>query len=356
MKVVVVGGTGFIGKYVAKAFIRDPNNSIQLVARNPKIDELRNLGEQILKPIKSDITSQPNVSDACRGANIIVNLVGIMHENPPKYTFDTVQHQGARHVAIAAKENNAQLVHVSAIGANSQSGIPYAKTKGLGEAAVREVCPNATILRPSLVFGPEDDFFNRFAKLARFLPFMPVFGGGTTKFQPVYVWDLASAIFKVSTDSRFQGKIIEIGGPIIYTYREIMQLTLDQAGMRRLILSLPWAVGLIQGFFLEKLPLNLFTITRDQVNLLRNDNIVGQDKGALTLADLGIKPKQAEKILHQYLRPHDVITPNKRTHRVVDQSIEDELAEIEGIRRRSPKKALEFEAEMLKQQKDHDAK
>ncbi|CAG8584264.1 8757_t:CDS:2 [Ambispora leptoticha] len=356
MKVVVIGGTGFIGKYVAKAFIRDPNTSIALAARNPKLDQLQNLGNQILPPIKMDITSPSEVTGACKGANTVINLVGIMHEKPPKYTFKAVQHEGARNVAIAARENDAALVHVSAIGADPKSDIPYARTKGLGESSVRQEYPSAAIIRPSLVFGPEDDFFNRFAKLARLLPFMPVFGGGTTKFQPIYVWDLADAIFKAATDPKYRGKVIEAGGPTVYTYREIIQLTLDQAGIKRPIVSMPWSVGLLQGFFLEKLPLNLFTITRDQVKLLQKDNIVDTNSNVLTLKDLGIKsPREAEKILHQYLRNYDAVTPNKRTHRPVEKSVEDEIAEIERIRRKTPKKAIEIEAEMLKKQKEHDA-
>ncbi|CAG8576604.1 1511_t:CDS:2 [Ambispora gerdemannii] len=356
MKVVVIGGTGFIGKYVAKAFIRYPNASIQLVARNPKLDQLQNLGNQILPPIKTDITSPLEVLEACKGANVVINLVGIMHEKPPKYTFESVQHQGARNVAVAARENNATLVHVSAIGADPNTDIPYARTKGLGESSVRQEYPNSVIIRPSLVFGPEDDFFNRFAKLARLLPFMPVFGGGTTKFQPIHVCDLADAIFKTAADPKYQGKIIEAGGPTVYNYREIMQLTLDQAGIKRPIVSMPWSIGLLQGFFLEKLPLNLFTITRDQVKLLQKDNIVHANSDILTLKDLGINsPREAEKILHQYLRNHDAVTPNKRTHRMVEKSIEDEIAEIGRIRRKTPKKAIEIEAEMLKKQKEHDA-
>ncbi|EXX79554.1 hypothetical protein RirG_004430 [Rhizophagus irregularis DAOM 197198w] len=160
-KVVIIGGSGFIGKYTAKAFIQDADTSIELGARNSKIvNELKSLGNQILPPVSSDIISKSDILKACQGASIIVNLVGIMHERPPIYTFDNVQHLGARNVAIAAKENNAQLIHISAIGADPNSNIPYAKTKALGEIVVREICPNAIIIRPSIVFGPEDDFFN----------------------------------------------------------------------------------------------------------------------------------------------------------------------------------------------------
>ncbi|CAG8452946.1 4391_t:CDS:2 [Paraglomus occultum] len=347
-KAVIIGGSGFVGKYVAKTLVNDSNTEVQICARHPNINDLKTLGNQILSPISCDITSQSDISNACKDANIVVNLVGIMHEKPPKYTFENVQHQGAKKIAIAARENEAQLVHISAIGADPNSNIPYAKTKGLGEIAVREEYPDAIIIRPSLIFGPEDDFFNRFAKLARYLPFMPVFGGGNTKFQPIHVWDLAKAITQAAKDRNLRGKTIEAGGPTVYTYRELISLTLSQAGIKRPIISLPWFVGTVQGFFLEKLPVNLFTITRDQVRLLRKDNIVSSSSDVLTLQDMGIDPRPAEQILHQYLRQRDRATSNKRTHRMVDRDTMEEMAEIEKIRKQMPKKGLELEEKYRK--------
>ncbi|CAB4388528.1 unnamed protein product [Rhizophagus irregularis] len=354
-KVVIIGGSGFIGKYTAKAFIQDADTSIELGARNSKIvNELKSLGNQILPPVSSDIISKSDILKACQGASIIVNLVGIMHERPPIYTFDNVQHLGARNVAIAAKENNAQLIHISAIGADPNSNIPYVKTKALGEIVVREICPNAIIIRPSIVFGPEDDFFNRFVKLTKYLPFMPVFSGGKTKFQPVYVWDVANAIVKSSSDPKFYGKTFELGGPNVYTYKEIIQLTLNQAGIRRPIISLPWSIGMIQGFFLEKLPPNLFTITRDQIKLLRKDNIVSNDPNILTLKDLKIDPTPAHKVLFMYLKENGVI-PNKRIHRSFDK-YDEKIQEVEKIRSEIPKEALEKEAEYKKLHDELDKK
>ncbi|CAG8589992.1 13116_t:CDS:2 [Acaulospora morrowiae] len=347
-KVVVIGGSGFIGKYVAKAYIQDANTKIQLGSRHHRNNEdVRSLGNVL--EVGSDITSRSDVLRSCEGASVIVNLVGIMHERPPKYTFENVHHQGARNIALAAKENNAHLIHISAIGADVNSEVPYARTKALGEIAIRETCPDATILRPSIVFGPEDDFFNRFAKLAKFLPFMPVFGGGKSKFQPIYVWDVAMAILHISDHpQKFQGRTFEIGGPTVYTYKEIMKLTLNQAGMRRPIISLPWSVGLVQGFFLEKLPPNLFTITRDQLKLLQKDNIVSEDPNILKLKDLGIDPAPAERILYTYLRKHEITTPNKRTHRPFNTDVEDEIREIKKIREETPKHALDKESEYQK--------
>ncbi|CAG8538016.1 4072_t:CDS:2 [Diversispora eburnea] len=328
-KVVIIGGSGLIGKYVAKAFIRDPTTLIQLTARNLKnVEDLRSLGMQILPPISGDITSRSDVLEACKGAGVIINLVGIMHEHPPKYTFENVQHQGACNVAFAAEVYNAHLIHISAIGADPNSEIPYAKTKGLGEIAVRELSPKATIIRPSIVF---------------------VFGGGKTKFQPVYVWDLAMAIYNISKNrQKFEEKIFEIGGPTVYTYKEIIKLTLNQAGIKRPVISIPWSISFIQGFFLEKLPPNLFTITRDQIKLLKKDNIVSDDPHILKLSDLGINPTPAEKILYTYLKKHDIVTPNKRTHRPFSQPIDEEIKEVKKIRKEIPEHALKKETEHQK--------
>ncbi|CAJ0645904.1 10799_t:CDS:2 [Entrophospora sp. SA101] len=154
------------GKYIAKAFVSNPNTRITIASRNPKIDDLRKLGNQIFPPVSISISSDRSsssdqLSEICKDANLVINLPGIMHETPSEnITFENVQHQGARNVAKAAHQNNARLIHISAIGADPNSDIPYAKTKGLGEIAVREECPDAIIFRPSIIFGPEDNFFN----------------------------------------------------------------------------------------------------------------------------------------------------------------------------------------------------
>ncbi|KNC99018.1 pantoate-beta-alanine ligase [Spizellomyces punctatus DAOM BR117] len=302
-KVVVIGGTGFIGPYIARSVLQDsPSATVQLACRSPRDHPQvsSSHGGRLLPSIAADVTDSQSVREACRGASAVVNLVGIMHERRPRYTFDAVQNEGARVIAQAAKDSGAKLVHVSAIGADVESEVPYARTKGLGEQAVLDVHPDASVVRPSLVFGKEDDFFNRFAKLARILPFVPVFGGGHTKFQPVYVEDLARAITQCIATDKVNGKIVEVGGPHVYEYRDLMQLMLDQAGIRRPIISVPWIVGYIQGFFLERLPENLFTLTRDQVKLLQRDNVVSGSH--MTLADLGVSPTPAEDVLHRYLR------------------------------------------------------
>ncbi|KAJ1983565.1 pantoate-beta-alanine ligase [Dimargaris cristalligena] len=227
-KVVLFGGLGFLGKYVTQRLVQDPTKPVQVqaVCRHPRpaleaeyqhwVKEAGlggNEGSTIRSFASVDITDAEQVQQACQGAALIINLVGIMHESPPRYTFDSVQHQGARNVAQGAWQAGARLVHVSAIGADPHSTIPYPRTKGLGELAVRDAHPKAVIFRPSIVFGKEDDFFNRFARLARFLPVMPVFGGGHTKFQPVYVNDLAAGLCRVAWTDEYSGKIIEAGGP-----------------------------------------------------------------------------------------------------------------------------------------------
>lgn len=212
----------------------------------------------------------------------MVSLVGVMHGTVQD--FERIQWRGAENVAVAARDAGARLVHFSAIGADPLSDIPYSKTKGLGETAVRSAYPEATVIRPSLVFGPEDEFFNRFAKLARILPFLPVFGGGHTKFQPVYVGDLARAVELMCRDSsevntEISGKILEAGGPDVVSYRDIMKIVLEYSHRSRPIISLPWWAGMVQGAVLEKLPTNMFTITRDQVRQLQIDNTVSTDPG-----------------------------------------------------------------------------
>jgi len=204
-------------------------------------------------------------------------LVGLMYGSPED--FDRIQHRGAQNVAKAAQEVGAKLIHFSAIGADVSSDIAYFKTKGLGEEAVLAENPKSTIVRPSLVFGPRDGFFSKFATMSSFMPFLPVFAGGTTKFQPVYVGDLASLVEIISRNdpavrSIVDGKTIEAGGPHVFTYYEMMQIVLKCKNRYRPILSLPYAFGTAQGFFMEKLPENIFTLSRDQVKQLKLDNIV----------------------------------------------------------------------------------
>ncbi|KAK6910186.1 NADH dehydrogenase [Kwoniella mangroviensis CBS 8886] len=348
---IVLVGAGFLGSYIAKALIADPRNRVLLVSRHPEKlhSRLSHLGSQILPPHPADITSKDNGSlrEAFKDASAVVSMVGVLVGSEKK--MDLVQRQGTENVSRLAKDMGVgRVVGISAIGADEGGVTAYWRTKAQGERAILNDHPAATIIRPSIIFGPGDSFFNRFATLAKWLPFLPVFGGGLVRFQPVYAGDIARAVEICCRDDpqvvkQIGGKIIEAGGPDVYTYREIMQLVLRYSGYqgRRLIISLPFWVGKIQGFFLEKLPENLFTVTRDQVEQLRSDNIVSPSPplNSLSFKDLlksfpsslpssappgdpGLTP--VEKILPTYLGPQDTQQKGKRTHgRNFDTGLEE---------------------------------
>jgi uncharacterized protein YbjT (DUF2867 family) len=205
--------------------------------------------------------------------------------------------EGAAAIADAARAAGAgSLVHISSIGANSDAESSYAASKGEGEQRVREAFPDATILRPSIVFGPEDDFFNRFAALARILPVLPLIGGGHTRFQPVFVGDVASAVLRALRDPSARGKTYELGGPTVYSFKELMQVILRETCRKRLLLPVPFSVATFQAFFLQFLPKPL--LTPDQVTLLKSDNVVAAPD---TLASLGIEPTSVEAEVSTYL-------------------------------------------------------
>ncbi|TFK56678.1 NAD(P)-binding protein [Heliocybe sulcata] len=283
---VVICGAGFLGSNIAKALTIGTSGSnifhrVQLSSRSPQrtYDELRPLlnPEQLLPPVAADVTKPDSLKNAFKDADLVVSLVGVM--NGSVEDFNRIQWKGAENVAKAAKDAGARLVHFSAIGADPHSSIPYARTKALGEAAVLDVYPQATIIRPSLVFGPGDGFFLRFGKLSQVLPFLPVFGGGTSRFQPVFVGDIARAVEIIARDDEqvrnaVQGKVLEAGGPEVFTYRQLMDIVLQYTERERPVLSLPFALGATQGFVMEQLPVNLFTVTRAQVEQLKSDNIV----------------------------------------------------------------------------------
>jgi len=283
---VVLCGAGFIASYIARALASSPANRIQLTGRNPHITQEKLLAsgdfpaQALLPPAQADITDPSTLPGAFEGASTVVSLVGLLIATSEQ--FERVQHQGARNVADAAKKVGAKLVQFSAIGANPKSNVDYWRTKALGEAAVKDVLGrDVTIIRPSLVFGPGDGFFARFAKLAGVMPLLPVFGGGGTKFQPVYAGDLARAVeictrrdVDEQVDKAVAGTTFEAGGPDVLTYREMMQLVLKYSGKTRPIVSLPFGLGKLQGAVLEQLPETLFTVTRSQVEQLKHDNTV----------------------------------------------------------------------------------
>lgn len=264
-------------------YLYDPDQFVTWLLQQLVHSKLSTLGAQILPPASVDITSPSSTSElrkAFKGASAVVSLAGLLVGSDKQ--MKALQEDGARRVGEAASEEGVgRVVGVSAIGADLRGVTAYWRTKAKGEDAIREYHPTATIIRPSLLFGPGDSFFSRFATLAKYLPFLPVFGGGITRFQPVYVGDVARAVEICCRDdpivvSQVAGRIIEAGGPDIFTYREMMELVLRYTHLegRRAIISLPYWLGSVQGFFLEKLPETMFTVTRDQVKQLRNDNIV----------------------------------------------------------------------------------
>ena len=296
--VTVFGGSGFLGRYVVQQLARD-GWSIRVAVRHPgRAAFLKPLGDVgQITPLCVPVQDAEAVAAAVSGADAVVNLTGILFEGG-KQRFQKVHAEGAKSIAEAAAAAGVKwLVHISAIGADAEAPAAYARTKGEGEAAVRAAFPEATVLRPSVVFGPEDGFFNRFAEMARFSPALPLIGGGKTRFQPVYVGDVARAVVKALNEPGCRGKVYELGGPKTYSFKALMQLMLKTIGRKRALVSLPFGLARLQATFLEVLPQP--PLTRDQVTLLRRDNVVSA--GALTLADLGIEATAPEAVIPGYL-------------------------------------------------------
>ncbi len=297
--VTVFGGTGFIGRYVveklahAGAYIRVPSRRID---RALFLKPLGDIGQIV--PEARDVSDPKDVRAAIQGSDAVVNLVGILYESK-RGDFLRLQAELPGHIGVAARDLGLQsVVHVSAIGADPNSSAVYARTKGEGEQALRDAFPEAVILRPSVLFGPEDEFFNRFAAMARLAPALPLVGGGTTKFQPVYVGDVAAAVMAGLSRPEARGKIYELGGPKVASFAELLRYMLSITGQKRFLAPLPFGLAKLQARFLELLPKPM--LTRDQVELLKTDNVVGDN--ALTLNDLGIDPTPMDLIVPQYLR------------------------------------------------------
>ena len=296
--VTVFGGSGFLGRYLVKR-LAARGVRVRAAVRDPEragfLKPMGNVGQ--VMPVPADVRSDAAVRRAVEGADAVVNFVGVLYERG-RQTFGAIHVEGARRVAAAAAAAGAsRFVHISAIGADPESGSAYARSKAAGERAVAEAFPGATIVRPSIVFGPEDSFFNRFGAMARIAPALPLIGGGETRFQPVYVGDVADAIVRILDDPETAGRTYELGGPRIYTFRELMQLVLQETGRRRLLLPLPFALAKLQAAFLQFLPHP--PLTPDQVELLKRDNVVGA--GAPGLAELGIKPTAVEAVIPTYM-------------------------------------------------------
>ena len=307
----VFGGSGFIGRHIVQRLAsagwrvrvatRDPEGAIYLRPRG-------DVGQ--VEPVYADLTKEFSVQAAVDRTDLVINLVGILYERG-RQTFKAIHVDGAARIAAAAKAANVgQLIHFSALGADEASDSAYARSKAEGEKAVSEAFPGAVILRPSVVFGPEDSFFNRFAELTSISPVLPVFlndgfrpkgfgldvwGSGGTKFQPVYVGDVASAVSSVIAGD-YSGKSFELTGPRVYSMKQILELTLEASGRKRCVVPVPMLVAKLEAPFLSLLPNP--PLTPDQVRLLARDNVA---TGGAGFKQLGIVPQDAEAIVPTYL-------------------------------------------------------
>ncbi|SNB65183.1 NADH dehydrogenase [Arboricoccus pini] len=293
--VTVFGGSGFIGRHLIRR-LAARGATIRVPARDVGTTyQLRPLGEvgQIVAMPTS--LSEASIARAVEGADFVVNLIGILHGD-----FERLQARLPGVIGAAARAGGAtRFVQMSAIGADAASRSRYARTKAEGEASALQSGPEVVILRPSILFGPEDQFLNKFARMTRFAPALPLIGGGTMRFQPVYVGDVADAIVKALDGHAVDGQVYELGGPNIYTFKELLEYLLRLLGRRRLLLNLPWSIAEIEARLFELLPEPPFT--RDQLLLLRLDNVVAD--GAAGLSDLGLAPTPLEAIVPAYLAP-----------------------------------------------------
>jgi uncharacterized protein YbjT (DUF2867 family) len=300
--ITIYGGSGFIGRHVVRA-IAKTGARMRVAVRRPDLAlHLQPLGDVgQINAVQANVRFPDSLLAAADGADAVINLVGILFPTG-KQTFKSVQDEGARHVTEAARAAGASaLVHISAIGADADSPSAYARSKALGEDAIKDLYPEAVILRPSVVFGPEDDFFNRFAKLARIAPALPLIGGGRTRFQPVYAGDVAKAVMAGLTGKAKAGLPYELGGPEVLTLKEVMQRVLTYTMRKRLLVPEPFWLAKLQAAFLQWLPKPPLTI--DQVRLLQTDNVVSEAaiKARRTLEGLGIEPVAVAAVVPGYL-------------------------------------------------------
>lgn len=299
---VVFGGSGFVGRYVVRELARRGYRVRAAVRRPDLAGHLQTIGVVgQVHAVQANLRYPASVKAAVAGADFVVNCVGILFESG-RQRFSSVQAEGARAVAAAAKEAGASaLVHISAIGANPEGDAEYARTKAQGESAALEEFPEAVILRPSIVFGPEDDFFNRFAAMAGMAPALPLVAGGTTRFQPVFVGDVADAVGAVADGKARPGTVYELGGPRIESFKALLELMMEETGRRRLLMPLPASLAKLMGRMTGWLPKPPITV--DQVKLLAHDNVVSDAaiSEGRTLKGLGIDPTPMETVLPAYL-------------------------------------------------------
>jgi NADH dehydrogenase len=300
--ITIIGGSGFLGRHIVRALAKR-GYRIRVACRRPDLaGHLQPLGVpgQVM-PVQANVRYPASLAAACDGAHAVINLTGVLYSAGAQ-SFDAVHVFGAEASAKAARAARARVfIQMSAIGADPGSSAAYARSKAEGEARARAGFPGAIILRPSIVFGPEDSFFNRFAGLARFAPALPLIGGGATKFAPVFVGDVAEAVARLVDRGEADGKTYELGGPEAFTFKQLMKFTLETIERRRLLVPVPWRVARIQGMILGLLPKPL--LTADQVELLKSDNLVSEaaQREKRTLEGLGIAARGIEGIVPGYL-------------------------------------------------------
>ena len=312
-RVTVFGGSGFVGRSIVRELSRR-GALVTVGCRSTEaakfLKPMGTVGQ--VTPVRTDVTRYDQVARALEGADLAISLVGILHQSG-RNSFEAVHAAAPGMIARAASDAGIRrLVHVSAIGADPASRSEYARTKAAGEEAVLAGFPSATVMRPSIVFGPDDSFFNRFAAIATVAPALPLFGGGATRFQPVYVQDVARAVLAALERSDTQGRTYELGGPGTYTMREIMKLVITYTGRRRALVPVPFPIAWLKAGVLELLPNP--PLTRDQLEMLKSDNVADPDLPGL--ADLGVEPTACEVVLPTYLdrfRPGGRYNP-RRVH------------------------------------------
>jgi NADH dehydrogenase len=314
--ITVFGGSGFIGRHVIRALAKK-GHRLRVATRYPNLANhlppMGHVGQ--IQLLKTNVRDAGQVEAALAGAQAAINLCGILYEWGEQ-SFDAIHIEAAETIGKCARARGLKsLVHVSSIGASETAPSAYSRSKAEGEKRLRAAFPDAVILRPSIVFGPEDQFFNRFARMAQFSPFLPLVGGGHTNFQPIFVGDVAAAVVKGLSDVSTAGKTYELGGPNIYSFKALMRFLLWEIERERLLVPIPFGIASFLAFFLQLLPSPL--LTPDQVQSLRSDNVVAP--GALTLADLGRAPTSVEAEAPAYLWR---FRPKGQYQSVVDESVE----------------------------------
>lgn len=298
--ITVFGGTGFLGRYVIKELAKE-GARIQVVSRHANealfLKTTGSVGQISL--ISADITNKKDIKNIIKGSYAVIDLVGILANNG-KQTFDIIHKEAAENLAkICKKLDIEKFIYVSALGVDQAVNSKYAESKFNAEKSVLKEFPQSIIIRPGLIIGQEDNFFNRFAQIAQISPFLPIIGSGKTLFQPVYVADVAKAITKSLTSKKFTGKIIELAGSKIYSFKELLELLLSVIRKKRYFINIPFSLAYIIGWLGEFLPYSPFTL--DQIKLLEHDNLIKEKKDILYFKDLSIEPTNIESIIITYL-------------------------------------------------------